>query len=401
MILLPQTSNKSLPMNARKEEELLLCCARTHMSPATASRIRTLLLDEIDWEYLFGIAQWHGVMPLLYHSLKSTCPESVPQAKFQQLRSFFQANSCHTVFLTQKLITILRLFENHEIPALPFKGAILAASVYGDLCLRQTRDLDILVHTNYYQKAKNILISEGYEVILDLPWECHFILDGDIICIDLHFKMLPKSYSRSIDDKYWWENSQSFCIDEETFPNLLPEACFFMLCLHGTKDCWETLHRICDIAETVRTYAELDWESILDRATRLGCKRIVSLALLLTKDLLEISLPEKVLKEIESDATAKFLSRQVIQQLFSEPIEEAQGVPQVLFHMSTRERVADRFEIFVSLMNTHGWFTPSVYDEQFLPLPKFLYFLYYLIRPIRLLGRYRLSLANYLRIKKL
>ncbi len=400
MILLPQTPTTSMPVAMRKEEDLLLCCARTHVPPPTAARIRTLFLDEIDWDYLIEIAQWHGVMPLLYNSLKSTCPESVPQAKFQKLRTFFQANSCHTVFLTHKLITILRLFEKHEIPALPFKGAILAASVYGDLCLRQTRDLDILVHKIHYQKAKDILIAEGYEVILDLPWECHFILDGDIICIDLHFGIIPKSYSRSIDDNYWWENWQSFCLEEEGVPNLLPEACFFMLCLHGTKDCWETLHRICDVAETVRTYADLDWEQIMDRATRLGCKRIISLALLLAKDLLEMPLPEVVLKEIESDLAAKALAIQVIQRLFSAPTEEVQGVPQVLFHMSARERLEDRFEIFVSLMNTHGWFTPSVYDEQFLPLPKFLYFLYYLIRPIRLLGRYRLSLSNYLRIKK-
>jgi Uncharacterised nucleotidyltransferase len=384
----------------RKEEELLLCCTRTYMPPTTAARLRTILLEDIDWEYLMRIAQWHGVMPLLYHSLNSTCPEAIPQARLKQLRTYFQANSCHTVFLTQKLIAILRLFENHEIPALPFKGTILATAVYGDLCLRQTRDLDILVHKDRYQKAKDLLIAEGYEVILDLPWECHLILDGDIICIDLHSKILPKTYSRSIDDNYWWENWQSFCLAEEGVPNLLPEACFFMLCLHGTKDCWETLHRICDVAEAVRTYADLDWEQIVDRATRLGCKRIISLALLLAKDLLEMPLPEKVLKEIESDVAAKSLAVQVIQQLFSEPIEEVQGVPQALFHMSTRERLEDRFEIFVSLMNTHGWFTPSVYDEQFLPLPKFLYFLYFLIRPIRLLGRYRLSLSNYLRIKK-
>lgn len=400
MILLPQPSAKSLPANIRKEEELLLCCARTYMPPPIAARLKMLVLEDIDWDYLIQIAQWHGVMPLLYHSLKSTCPASVPQDQLKQLRTFFQANSCRTVFLTQKLIAILRLFESHTIPALPFKGTILSEAVYGDLCLRQTRDLDILVHQHHYQKAVDLLTAEGYQLILDLPWECHFVLDGDLICIDLHSKILPKNYSRSIDDDYWWENWQSIDIGEESVPNLLPEACFLMLCLHGTKDCWETLHRICDIAETVRTYADLDWEQIMDRATTLGCKRIVSLALLLAKDLLEMPLPTAILKEVDADTAAKSLAVQVGQQLFPELIEENQGVPQALFHMSTRERLEDRFEIFVSLMNIHGWFTPSVHDMQFLPLPKFLHFLYYLIRPIRLLGRYRLSLSNYLRIKK-
>jgi hypothetical protein len=399
MILLSRTPARSL--TARKEEELLLCCVRTDIPPATAERIRALILEEIDWDYAIQIARWHGVMPLLYHSLKRTCPELVPPNKLKQLRDYFQTNSCHTVFLAQKLIAILRLLASHQIPALPFKGTVLAAAAYGDLCLRQTRDLDILVRKHHYQKAIDVFVAAGYEVILNLPWECHFILDGEIVCIDLHCEILPKSYSRSISDDYWWENQQSLCLAGEMVPNLSPEACFFMLCLNGTKDCWNTLHRICDVAETVRTNASMDWQQIMDRATNLGCKRIIFLALQLASNLLEISLPGELLKELDSDAAVSFLALQASQQLFSETTEEEiQGVPQALFHMSVRERLQDRFEIFMSLMNTHGWFTPTEMDLEFLPLPKFLYFLYYLIRPIRLLRRYRLPLSKYVRIKK-
>ncbi len=401
MIQLPRTPAKSLPMTVRKEEELLLCCARTYMPAPIAEYLRTLLLEDIDWDYLMQVAQWHGVMPLLYQSLKSTCPELVPLEKLKQLREYFQTNSCRTVFLAQKLIAIVRLFESHQIPALPFKGSILATAAYGNLCLRQTRDLDILVRKQHYQKAIDLLASTGYEVILNLPWECHFVLDGDIVCIDLHCEILPKNYSRSASDDYWWESQQPLCLAGEMVPNLGPEACFLMLCLNGTKDCWNTLQRICDVAETVRANTSMDWQQIMDRAANLGCKRIIFLALLLARNLLEAPLSEEVLKELESDAAANFLALQVSQQLFSETTEEEiQGVPQALFHMSARERWQDRWEIFMSLMNTHGWFTPTAQDLEFLPLPKFLHFLYYLIRPIRLLRRYRLPLSKYVGIKK-
>lgn len=401
MIQLSRTPTRSLPVTMRKEEELLLCCARTYMPPLMAEHLRALLLEDIDWDYVMRIAQWHGAMPILYQSLKSTCPELVPQDKLKQLRQYFQTNSCRTIFLAQKLIAILRLFESHQINALPFKGSVLAAAAYGDLCLRQTRDLDILVRKQHYQKAIDLLVSAGYEVILNLPWECHFVLDGDIVCIDLHCEILPKQYSRAMSDDYWWENQQPLRLAGEMVPNLGPEACFLMLCLNGTKDCWNTLQRICDVAETVRANASMDWQQVMDRAENSGCKRIIFLALLLAQNLLETPLSEKVLKELESDADANFLALQVSQQLFSETTEdELQGVPQALFHMSARERLKDRFEIFMSLMNTHGWFTPTVHDLEFLPLPKFLHFLYYLIRPIRLLRRYRLSLSKYVRIKK-
>jgi len=35
------------------------------------------------------------------------------------------------------LLKLLDLFENHGIPAVPFKGPVLASSIYGDLSLRQ------------------------------------------------------------------------------------------------------------------------------------------------------------------------------------------------------------------------------------------------------------------------
>ncbi|MBF2004245.1 MAG: nucleotidyltransferase family protein [Chlorogloeopsis fritschii C42_A2020_084] len=401
MIVLPKISTQQLPQSTSKEVELLLCCARTHITPTIAARIQKLLLEDIDWEYLMRIAQRHRVMPLLYHSLQSISPESVPLAKLNQLRKDFQANLFRSIFLTQHLLKFLSLFESNQIPALPFKGSILGASAYGNFSLRQTRDLDILVHKQHYQKAVDLLIAAGGEICLDLPSECHFLFYDRTLCIDLHCEIVPKDYSRSISDNYWWENLEPFDLAGEKVLNLSPEACFFMLCLQGTKDCWYMLHRICDVAEVIRTYPEMNWVQIMDQANRGGCKRIVSVALLLTKNLLEASLPEEVLKEIESDAAVKSVVEQVSKQLFCETTEEKiEGVPKDLFHMSTRERFKDRLQILVSLLNTHGWFTPTEHDLEFLSLPKFFYFLYYLIRPIRLIGRYRLSLLQYLRIKK-
>jgi len=57
-------------------------------------------------------------------------------------------NAARNVFLTNKLFEILNLFKKNDILALPFKGPVLAESVYGDLSLRQFVDLDILVHNH-------------------------------------------------------------------------------------------------------------------------------------------------------------------------------------------------------------------------------------------------------------
>jgi DNA-binding MurR/RpiR family transcriptional regulator len=40
-----------------------------------------------------------------------------------------------------------------------------------------------------------------------------------------------------------------------------------------TKDCWqwkEQLAKVCDIAEVVRVYQDIDWNSVIERAAQLA-----------------------------------------------------------------------------------------------------------------------------------
>lgn len=149
-------------ISTRFEDELLLCCARSHVDPKTAERIQNLLQEDLDWIYLIGTAFQHRVLPLLYSSLKNTSLKGVPQVILNQLHSHFHANTQNNLFLTKELLILLELFADHNISAIPFKGPVLAASAYGDLAWRQFSDLDILVHKQDFLKAKDLLIRHGY-----------------------------------------------------------------------------------------------------------------------------------------------------------------------------------------------------------------------------------------------
>ena len=59
----------------------------------------------------------------------------VPKGFLEQLRDAFYANAAHNTLLARELLKLLRLLETHGIPALPFKGPVLAVSVYGSLAL--------------------------------------------------------------------------------------------------------------------------------------------------------------------------------------------------------------------------------------------------------------------------
>ena len=127
------------------ELELLLCCARTQVDQTTEEHIKELLQQGIDWTYLIQISAHHGIIPLLYQNLSTTYPELVPQPILSQMKDYCQSNIQHNLLLTQELFKLLTLFQKHKIPAIPFKGPVLAVSVYGNLALRPFCDLDILI----------------------------------------------------------------------------------------------------------------------------------------------------------------------------------------------------------------------------------------------------------------
>src|SRR5437762_4085724 len=145
-VSLDKLQSITLKPSTGPEAELLLACARTTIDNRTAERIRILLREDLDWSYLFEKAHQNCIMPLLYWNLNAACAEAVPNDVLNQLRAYFQGHARHNLFRTSELLNLLRLLDEHEIPALPFKGPILAALVYGNISLRQFGDLDILVH---------------------------------------------------------------------------------------------------------------------------------------------------------------------------------------------------------------------------------------------------------------
>src|SRR5208282_2899895 len=69
--------------------------------------------------------------------------------------------------LTAELFRLLDLLERHAIPALPFKGPVLASALYGDLAMRESCDLDVLVRSSDLAGAKRAMLASGYTT--DLP----------------------------------------------------------------------------------------------------------------------------------------------------------------------------------------------------------------------------------------
>lgn len=375
----------NLPIvDIRTEVEILVCCARTCMDSKNAERLKILLHENIDWEYLIQTANLQGLMPLLYWNLNTTCPEAVPKATLAQLRASFEANAGWSLTLTGELLRLLELFATHEIPAIPFKGAVLAASAYGNLALRQFCDLDILVRQQDVLAAKDLLISQGYRLDDEWGWECNLISQDGRISVDLHQAITPNDFPVSIYFDDLWKGVKSVSLAGINVLSLSPEDLLLILCINIARDSWqdrERLVQICDVAEVIRVYQEMNWEQIIKRASQLNSLRMLFLGLLLAHDLLGANLPEEVLKRVQAEQIVKSLASLVCKWLFCQAENPTRGREKKLFYFQVRERFQDRVPYLAHLV--HLLIAPSETDRAFLPLPTSLSFLYYLIRPIR------------------
>ncbi len=294
------------------------------------------------------------------------------------------------------------MFEAQQILAVPFKGPLLAASVYGDVALRQFSDLDILMHQRDILRAKALPVDQGYRPVLGAEGEgrnielnealevahlrfAHayvFVRPEDAREVDLHWQFTRRYFAFPLDLQDLRERLETVSFADSVVKQFSPEDMLLILCVHGAKSLWQRLLWICDVAELVTARGhDLDWERLLARAERLGVLRMLSLGLQLASNLLDMALPEAVRREVEAEPVAAALAAQIQSRLFvdAQPPGES-AVEKLIMYLSVRERWRDKVQYFT--------LTPNVKDLMFLPLPAPLTPLYYMLRPIRLIRAY-------------
>lgn len=354
---LPSLTTRHLSASPRPEAELLRACARTCIAPATATRIAALLTAGIDWTDLIETARRHRMLPLLYQNLLTTCPQLVPPAVIEHLQSTFQATARHNMLLTGELLKLLHLLETHAIRAIPFKGPVLAALVYGNLSLRPFSDLDILVRPDDLLPARDLLNAHGYQVssscaasakVLPLRrrYDCQLRGRDGRITVELQCGIFRWPIHYPPDFELLWQRFEFVPLAGQQVRNFLPEELLLNLCVHGAKHRWNRFIWICDIAEVLRRYPNLDWNYLTDQACRMGARRMLWLGLLLAHTLLDATLPEAIVQHIQTDSATLSLANQAGQRLFRAdehipPTED--DAP--LFYLRMRERWWDKLHL--------------------------------------------------------
>lgn len=383
----------SAPHPRRHEIALLLACSRTHMDEATAARFRFLLAQKLDWRYLLWLASWHRVTRLLLLHLKHQPAGLVPATVLEQLRRQSATLAHQSLFQLSELLRVLRLLADHGIAAAPFKGPAMAAALYGDPALRESEDLDILIKASDFHAAKALLLAHSFrpwetlspgQEATYLRYECGytFVQEQNNISVDLHWDFMRKYFALPLDLDLIWQRMQTATLAGQAINQLSPEDLLLILCLHGGKHLWFGLNWICDVAELLRAAPQLDWQYVTAQAQRCGCQRLLGVGLHLAHQLLGAELPAAA-ANLSAEPNVSGLAARVHADLFPEAEWEPSAAAKFSFLLNARERRRDRVSFCWRRI-----ITPTVSDITSALLPQTFLFLYFGLRPIRVLQRH-------------
>ena len=243
------------------------------------------------------------------------------------------------------------MFEAAGIPALPFKGVVLGASVYGDMTARTAGDLDVLIYYRDLLPATRILKERGYELKTKVledgspeaenHFEYHFerAEDGMVLELRWRLELTQPRYKRNLGMDWVWPRRRTTRLAGAEVPNFDAISELLMLCMHGSKHVWSRLIWTCDVAKLMKSEPGLDWSFAIRESRRLGLWRCLALGVLLARDLTGVQVPAEALRSFEKDRTVRNLASFLQEHVPCEPGKVPDGrVPYEVQLLGFRER---------------------------------------------------------------
>ncbi len=373
------------------EWSVLLTACSALSDGAKLLRLQTLLQSPIRWESLLAMAQRHGVQPLLYKALQSA-GDAIPAESMHSLEQNYQTNLRKTLLLSRELIRVVYHLSAFDVHVMPYKGAALAESLYGDLALRQSGDIDLLVRRDEFPRVKAAMAKIGYvpqihlseteqEAYLKSGYECVFDGPAGRNILEIQWAVQPRFYAVDFNMGDVFERAVNVNVAGQ--PMKMPSTAdlFLLLAAHAAKHVWARLIWISDLAQLM-LMPSIDWDWIGSEATKLGIVRIVGVSMQLANRLLSAPTPANAQKWLPDRGVDATLTSQIQQSILSESGFGVESLSYFRLMISLRERTSDRLSFLTRLM-----FTPGPSEWSAVRLPASLFPLYRIVRLSRLGAR--------------
>jgi hypothetical protein len=231
----------------------------------------------MDWMEYLRLVDRHRTPALSWAALRRVPGLQIPAAVKKELQKRSDACRMQAVRDSLKLAGVLKGFHSAGIPVMTMKGPIFSLELYGDIGLRQSRDLDLAVKPEDLAKAQACLENMGWS--LDATWfplsprqwesvllhEYHlgFIHSRGDCLLELHWRTRWEVKSQTTDR---WARSIPAVWQGYSYKAMNPIDLVLYLCSHGGGHGWSRAKWVGDLAR-IHADGRVDWQAVLGQAS--------------------------------------------------------------------------------------------------------------------------------------
>ena len=388
----PHTTPETSPDRA-PELDLLLAGARWPQREADRKFIRLQASKPLDWQRFLLLVQHHRLVPLVAHNLHAAmADEATPDQStaIEALRQMASANTYRALRSLAELRRVIHELQTHNISVRVLKGIPLAQSVFGDLSLRATGDLDLLIDEDSILEADRLLRGFGYRGLFQVErftpkrlafyrthWkDLAYHNPATDFEVDLHWRCFRNSAMPG-GGLSATSSGETVSFGSFQVTTLAPMETLLYLCVHGTLDGWLFLKSLADVGAQVRTMAPAQLDALAELAASYAVLPELSAALILARRYFGMDNWSRRLLS-DDDPTVEHILRFAGQSLEKgDFLSSRDAIPagaMMAFEIGLRRNFRYRMELLLRvLFRARMWET--------IPLPDFLFGIYPLLSP--------------------
>lgn len=376
--------------NSKKFSSNILLIIESTKIKQNKTVLKNLMLQVTNWEELINLSFAHGVFPFLYKTLK-LYTNLIPQEINKTLRLQYMNIVKKNMLMTSELIKIMALLEENKIQVLSLKGPVLSKMAYGDVLSRQYADLDIIVNEEQLYEAVTLLVKNNYTHTnaISLLKNRHYLrVDNDFsfftkssVHIELHWKLFREKIGQNKTFQDYFKDAETVDINAYTLKTLSKEMLLTYLCIHGSKHVWERIEWINDIYRLLNKH-HVSWEKVLLICKEMQVQRSLYLGLSLCSYFYKINIPEYITDNVKTKHI-QMLQNEVFYFLKNDLVNNKNYLiyKQVnYFQSKLLQTKRQKLEHFI-----FTYFSVTKNDFLAYPLPSYLSWCYYIIKPFRII----------------
>lgn len=371
---------------ARPAHQLVLACATWDSTAAELGAIAARADAAVDWAAWMHSVRWHRLVPHAHRAL-AAAGARVPPEISAALAGEAVAIGAGALARARQLTQLIAALRDAGVGVLPFKGPALSLAAYGDLGVRNSTDLDVVVMRGDVDRARDVLLRAGYEPRTGMSRAQERVLQagyghfaytapGDGAMVELHSRFAALRYPWAIPVRQVFTRAAPVEIAGVSTLSPDPADQLLLQVMHGARHQWERLEWLVAFAQLLRR-ARRDEPALVDRAEANGSTRALRLALRLARDLLGVRLSPS-LAVLADDTRAAVCAARIVRVIEEGKFSTDQPYG---FNMAMMDRGSDRAR-YVAL----SVLMPTPREWELVRLPDWLVALYFPIRVVRVLA---------------